>query len=80
MKQRTPNPRGKVRRYLKEHRLTQLEAARRVGLTQSGLNDIMSGRRRPSLAIAVRIESLTGVPAQWWAATRNRAASHEASR
>jgi transcriptional regulator with XRE-family HTH domain len=37
-----------------------------VGLTDSYLSQILSGRRRPGLDAAVRIESVTGIPAVSW--------------
>jgi transcriptional regulator with XRE-family HTH domain len=38
-----------------------------LGITDSYLSQILSGRRRPGLDIAVRIETLTGVPVESWA-------------
>jgi transcriptional regulator with XRE-family HTH domain len=44
--------------------------AQDLRITESYLSQVLSGRRRPGLDIAVRIETLTGIPVSAWAARR----------
>jgi transcriptional regulator with XRE-family HTH domain len=67
MAKRTTEPGRAIRRFLKARRQTQTWLAGEVGLTVSGLNDIVQGRRSPSLSVAVRLEAVTGVPVQHFA-------------
>lgn len=50
-------------------RISQKDMAAMFGITDSYLSQVLSGRRRPGLDIAVRIEALTGVPVQSWSDT-----------
>ncbi|MCR9236181.1 MAG: helix-turn-helix domain-containing protein [Alphaproteobacteria bacterium] len=46
----------------------QLDVSRQLGVSQAYLSQLLSGQRRPSLELAVRIEQMTGgtVPASSW--------------
>lgn len=44
----------------------QFELAQYLSLTPAHLSQIMSGKRSPGLPTALRIERLTGVPAESW--------------
>lgn len=46
--------------YIKQSGLTQDAFARRVGISQSYLNDIAKGRKTPSLPVALRIATASG--------------------
>lgn len=63
-------------------RLTQEEAAERLGMQRVQLNRFLNGTRRPGLDAAFRIEDRTGVPARSWTTARqvNRAGSYQTSR
>lgn len=50
-----------LRRYLRQTKTTQLALAKRLGISQPYLNQILNGRRTPSLELAVDIERETGV-------------------
>jgi transcriptional regulator with XRE-family HTH domain len=63
------NGRERLAAYRHRSRMRQNELADLLGLTDSYLSQILSGRRRPGLDIAVRIETLTGVPVESWADT-----------
>lgn len=52
--------------YQRRSRLKQYELARLLSLDGGHLSQILSGKRRPSLVIATRIQDLTGVPATSW--------------
>jgi DNA-binding XRE family transcriptional regulator len=41
---------------------TQTALARHLGINVSTLNDILHGRKTPSLTLALKIESVTGIP------------------
>lgn len=45
-----------------ERGLTQRQLATEFGIEAAHLSLILSGHRRPSLDVAVRIEALTGIP------------------
>lgn len=42
------------------------KTAQAVGVTAKFIGDIFAGRRRPSSSLAVRLESVTGIPAADW--------------
>lgn len=50
-----------VRAYLTATKTTQTALAAAVGISEPHLSQILSGDKRPSLGVALRIESLTGV-------------------
>lgn len=52
--------------YRDRWKLKQYELAARLEVTDAYLSQILSGRRRPSLPIAVRIERETGVTVDAW--------------
>ena len=51
-----------LRSYLKGTGESQTNLARRLGISKGGLNDIIQGRRWPSVPLARHIEDHTGVP------------------
>lgn len=56
--------------YRDRSRLKQYELAELLQITDAYLSQLLSGVRRPSLTIAVRIENTTGVPAESWLLTK----------
>lgn len=48
--------------YRTEHRLTPQALADKLRTSAGYLHDIETGRRKPSLEFAVRIEAVTGIP------------------
>ncbi|MFN6976790.1 MAG: helix-turn-helix domain-containing protein [Gemmobacter sp.] len=54
--------------YIKATGTTQGALAARLGVSDGYLSDLKSGKKRPSLDLAFRIEALTGgaVPASAW--------------
>lgn len=46
---------------------TQNELARRIGITSGHISHLMTGRRRPGLDLALRIERELGIKIQLWA-------------
>lgn len=62
--------RDQLRRWLERAHLTQREAARLLGMHFTSLSQILGQRERsPSLARAVRIERVTGIPVEAWMPT-----------
>ena len=49
-------------RYRTDHGLKQQELAEKIGTSPGYLNDLESGRRKPSPALANKIERLVGIP------------------
>jgi transcriptional regulator with XRE-family HTH domain len=47
--------------YLKKCGLTQVEFARRVGVSQSVISDLIRGQHAPSLDLLVRLSKETGL-------------------
>lgn len=56
--------------YRDRHTYKQYELAELLELDEAYLSQILSGRRRPGLPIAVRIEDRTGIPAKSWLLNR----------
>jgi transcriptional regulator with XRE-family HTH domain len=54
--------------YRRRSKLKQYELADLLGLHETTLSQILAGKRRPGLDIALRIETLTGVPVESWSA------------
>lgn len=51
----------RVRAKLKRHKRNQEWLAAQLGISRSYLSMILSGQRRPSLPLAVKLEEMTGV-------------------
>lgn len=66
--------------YCKRSRLKQYELADLLLMHNTTLSHVMSGKRRPGLDIAVRIEALTGIPVSAWADTARGTAVTKRSR
>lgn len=58
--------RERLAAYRDRSRLKQTELATLLGMTDSYLSQVLSGRRRPGLDTALRIEEQTGVPVESW--------------
>lgn len=54
----------RVRKFLKKQKKNQGEFAQELGISEAFLSQILSGKRQPSLPLAVKLEELTGVPAR----------------
>lgn len=55
-----------LRAYAERTRRNQSELAEYLDLTDAHLSQILSRKRSPGLATAMRIEDTTGVPARSW--------------
>lgn len=55
--------------YRDKHRYKQYELAELLGLDDAHVSQLLNGKRRPGLEIAVRIEERTGIPARAWLLT-----------
>lgn len=55
-------PYRSLREYLKRTHTPQAAFAERVGVDRSYISMLVGGRRRPSLAIALRIAALADIP------------------
>ena len=51
----------KLKVYLDEKRITYREFAEKLGIHTQSLVNIVAGKKRPSLDLALRIEELTGI-------------------
>lgn len=61
--------RDRLKAWIERSGITQRMAAQVLGLDHTFLNQILSGRRTPSLASAVKIERQTGIMAGAWVPT-----------
>lgn len=59
--------RERLAEYCKRSRLKQYELADLLGMHESSLSQVLSGRRRPGLDVSLRIEAVTGIPVNAWA-------------
>lgn len=57
----------RVRERLKKQARTQGDLAKAIGLSESGLSELLSGKRRMSLDRALALEAETGIPARQFA-------------
>lgn len=64
--EQTPTGRERLALWLDRSHLNQLEGARIIGIDHTQLNQILSGRRRPGLDNAVRIQKATGIGVEAW--------------
>jgi plasmid maintenance system antidote protein VapI len=60
--------RAQLAAYRKRSRLKQNQLAHLLRIHDTYLSQLLSGRRRPGLDVALRIERLTGVPVESWSA------------
>jgi transcriptional regulator with XRE-family HTH domain len=56
----------RLREYRAKHYDKAYEMAAEIHITEAQLSQILNGKRRPGLDIAVRIEDVTGIPARSW--------------
>lgn len=59
-----------LREWIERRGIQQNEAADILGIDQSFVSHILSGRRTPGLRRAVKIERITGIPVSSWASKR----------
>lgn len=62
--------RERLKAYRDKHGYKQYELAELLELDETHLSQILSGKRRPGLPIAVRIEDICGIPAKSWLLTQ----------
>ncbi len=55
--------------WMRRRGFTQADAARYMGCDESFVSMLMSGRRGAGLTNAIKIERLTGIPVEAWAAS-----------
>jgi addiction module HigA family antidote len=60
------HPGGTLLEVLTERELTQAEAARSLGISQKHMNQIVKGKVLYSAKLAVQLEALTNVKAEFW--------------
>lgn len=68
---RTGSKRGSLllEAKLYELGLTQADLSKRIGVSTGAVSRWLSGDRRPTLALAFRMESELGIPAELWIRT-----------
>lgn len=60
----------RVQVYLAEHGSSQRHLAAQVGISAGHLSCILSRKERPSLRVAVALETITGIPVREFAGPR----------
>lgn len=55
-----------ISEHLEEHGMTQVEMARRLGITTKHMNQVIGGSASLSNELAIKLERVTGVPARFW--------------
>lgn len=58
-----------LKAWIDRMKMNQREAARLLGIDHTFLNQMLTGRRSPSLANAIKIEQRTGVSVESWVPT-----------
>jgi transcriptional regulator with XRE-family HTH domain len=71
METTTTAPTGSERlaQWIERGKLSQVEAARIIGIDKTQLSQILNDKRRPGLDNAVRIERATGISVEAWVPT-----------
>jgi HTH-type transcriptional regulator / antitoxin HigA len=64
-----------LREYLERAGTTEKEIAAQLGISTSHLSMIKKGTRRPSPEVALRIETLTGIPFRSLLLAKNKSAA-----
>lgn len=65
-RKRTNTGARRLRDWLAEQSVSQSELARRLGVSQPAVSLLVRGLRRPSLQLAAKLETLTGIsPVAW---------------
>lgn len=62
----TPSGRERLAQWVDRSKLNQLEAAQLIGIDPTQLSQILTGKRRPGLDNAVKIERATGIVVEAW--------------
>jgi plasmid maintenance system antidote protein VapI len=58
--------RERLRQWIDRSKVNQLEAAEIIDIDPTQLSHILTGRRRPGLDTAVKIERATGIAVEAW--------------
>lgn len=58
--------RDRLKAWIERSKLDQVGAARVIGMHPTQLNHILTGKRRPGLDTAVKIEQATGIVVEAW--------------
>lgn len=51
---------------LKAAKISQKELAEKIGVPKSTINEIIKGKRKMTLDVAVKLETILGAPAEYW--------------
>jgi transcriptional regulator with XRE-family HTH domain len=51
-----------LNQYIRDNALRQSTLAKQLGIADATLSNILKGKRRPGFALAMKIESVTGIP------------------
>lgn len=58
---------GELRQWMERTQRSHPDVADAFGVTQAHIRHLLTGGRTPSLALALRIHTLTGIPVAAWA-------------
>ncbi|MGE3175942.1 MAG: HigA family addiction module antitoxin [Vicinamibacterales bacterium] len=72
MRRAPTHPGTVLAELLRDHHLTQAEAARRLGVTRAQLNHVRTGLRPMPLSLCVKVAALTSTSAEMWATLQMR--------
>lgn len=64
-------PHARLRAWITRSGRTSTEVAAALRISAAQLSHIVMGTRRPSLALAVRLHDVTGIPVAAWVRTTN---------
>jgi antitoxin HigA-1 len=67
-----------LEQYLKPLKLTQVEAARKMGISLTRLNEIIKGKRSVTADTALRFNKLTTISPEFWLRLQNAVDLYEA--
>ncbi|MBI3966891.1 MAG: HigA family addiction module antidote protein [Chloroflexi bacterium] len=81
-KERAPTPPGEIllREFLEPLGLTQVEAARRLGIPLNRLNEVIRDRRRITADTALRLARLLNTSPEFWLNLQGARDLYEAAR
>ena len=57
---------GRLKKYMEETNIKQIDLAQRTGMSRGSISNIMSGKRTPSEKLLVELSKMSGKTINWW--------------
>ena len=57
---------GRLKKYMEETNIKQIDLAKRTGMSRGSISNIMSGKRTPSEKLLAELSKMSGRSINWW--------------